>query len=135
MFYDLEDPNGFVSDVVKILSRDGVWVVQQNYLATMLEQNGFDNIAGVLSVSPALLERYMSAARTISRLAVGDTNIVPVFETYKSPKTLVQDDRTDENLAATSPRTARADLRFPTSLSIPTISPLASGASLHTRRM
>ena len=44
MFYDLEDPNGFVSDVVKILSGDGVWVVQQNYLATMLEQNGFDNI-------------------------------------------------------------------------------------------
>src|SRR5690349_23158176 len=31
---------------------------------------GFDNIADVLSVSPALLERYMSAARLVSRLAV-----------------------------------------------------------------
>ena len=29
-------------------------------------------MAGVLSVSPALLERYMSAARKVSRLAVGD---------------------------------------------------------------
>ncbi len=44
MFYDLEDPNGFVADVAKILVPDGVWVVQQNYLATMLERNGFDNI-------------------------------------------------------------------------------------------
>jgi NDP-4-keto-2,6-dideoxyhexose 3-C-methyltransferase len=44
MFYDLDDPNSFVVDIAKILSQDGVWVVQQNYLATMLEQNGFDNI-------------------------------------------------------------------------------------------
>ncbi len=32
---------------------------------------GFDNIADVLSLSPALLDRYMFAARRISRLAVG----------------------------------------------------------------
>ena len=33
---------------------------------------GFDNIGDVLTVSPLLLERYMAAARRISRLAVGD---------------------------------------------------------------
>lgn len=44
MFYDLEDPNGFVADIVNCLAPDGVCVVQQNYLATMLEKNGFDNI-------------------------------------------------------------------------------------------
>ena len=33
--------------------------------------HGFDNMAGLLSVSPALLERYMSAARKVSRLALG----------------------------------------------------------------
>ena len=33
---------------------------------------GFDNIADVLTVSPALLERYLAAARMVSRLAVGD---------------------------------------------------------------
>ena len=33
---------------------------------------GFDNIGDVLSVSPALLERYMSVGRMVSRLAVGD---------------------------------------------------------------
>ncbi len=41
---------------------------------------GFDNIGDVLSVSPALLEKYMSAARLVSRLAVGDTSIKPSVE-------------------------------------------------------
>ena len=31
--------------------------------------HGFDNLAGTLTVSPALMERYLSAARRISRLA------------------------------------------------------------------
>jgi cytochrome c553 len=62
------------------------------------DRQGFDNIAGVLSVSPALIERYMSAARKISRLAVGDPSLVPVFETYKTPKMLTQDERMDEDL-------------------------------------
>ncbi len=44
MFYDLENPNAFVEDIVRCLDPRGIWVVQQNYLATMLEQNGFDNI-------------------------------------------------------------------------------------------
>jgi len=41
---------------------------------------GFDNIGDVLSVSPALLEKYLSAARMVSRLAVGNTNIKPSVE-------------------------------------------------------
>ncbi len=43
---------------------------------------GFDNIGDLLSVSPALLERYLSAARLVSRLAVGDTHIKPVEEEF-----------------------------------------------------
>ncbi len=44
MFYDLEDPNAFVQGIAECLAPDGIWVVQQNYLATMLDQDGFDNI-------------------------------------------------------------------------------------------
>lgn len=44
MFYDLEDPNKFLEDVVKILDEDGVLIIQQNYLVGMIEQNAFDNI-------------------------------------------------------------------------------------------
>ncbi len=43
-FYDMEHPNKFVSDVIKILKDDGVFVIQQNYLVKMLTQNAFDNI-------------------------------------------------------------------------------------------
>ncbi len=44
--------------------------------------NGFDNIADVLGVSPALLERYVSAAAKVSRLAVGDPETAPLDVTY-----------------------------------------------------
>jgi hypothetical protein len=44
---------------------------------------GFDNNADVLGVSPALLERYLGAARKIGALAVGDPGIGPSTETYR----------------------------------------------------
>ena len=44
MFYDLEDPNKFLQDIVSILDKDGLFVIQQNYLVTMLANNAFDNI-------------------------------------------------------------------------------------------
>ena len=59
---------------------------------------GFDNIGDVLSVSPALLGRYMSAARKISRLAIGDPAIRPSSRIYTVPKLLLQDDRRNEDL-------------------------------------
>ena len=44
MFYDLEDPNKFLEDIKSCLDKDGLFVIQQNYLGSMLEQNAFDNI-------------------------------------------------------------------------------------------
>ncbi len=62
------------------------------------DQEGFDNVASVLSVSPALLENYLSAARTVSRLAVGDPARRPVIDTFKISKALVQDERLGDDL-------------------------------------
>ena len=59
---------------------------------------GFDNIGEVLTVSPLLMERYMAAAGKISRLAVGEPEVLPVFETYNIPKYYVQEDRMNEDL-------------------------------------
>jgi len=59
---------------------------------------GFDNIADVLSVSPALLQRYLIAAQKVSRLAVGDPSLRPVSETYDVPRTQFQEDRASEEL-------------------------------------
>jgi mono/diheme cytochrome c family protein len=62
------------------------------------DQQGFDNVAGVLSVSPRLLENYMTAASTISRLAVGDATISPVEDTVRIPTATTQDDRASDDL-------------------------------------
>src|SRR5215471_2440516 len=43
-----------------------------NYLPTDDSTHGFDNIAGALSLSPTLVEAYVTAAGKISRLAMGD---------------------------------------------------------------
>ena len=60
---------------------------------------GFDNIADVLSLSPALLERYFSAARKVSRLAVGDSATRSAVVTYTVHEALIQDDRMSEDLS------------------------------------
>lgn len=44
MFYDLENPNKFISDINKVLSDDGIWVSEQSYLPLMLSTNSFDTI-------------------------------------------------------------------------------------------
>jgi hypothetical protein len=57
---------------------------------------GFDNIADVLQVSPVLMERYLSAARRISRTAVGDTTIPVAYQTHNVHHGLIQADRVSE---------------------------------------
>jgi hypothetical protein len=57
--------------------------------------HGFDNAASVLTASPVLIESYLSAAATVSRLAVG-RSAAAVVDTFKIPTATVQDDRSDE---------------------------------------
>jgi len=51
---------------------------------------GFDNIGDVLSMSPVLLERYMTTARRVSRLAVGDMKIKPSEERFDAPRDVIR---------------------------------------------
>jgi hypothetical protein len=69
---------------------------------------GFDNIADVLSVSPVLLERYMSVARKVSRLAVGDLAADPELVTYDVPRYMRQEERMSGDL----PFASRGGLAF-----------------------
>ena len=57
---------------------------------------GFDNIADVLSLSPALLERYMLAAGKIAQLAIGGPSIRPTTAVYSTSPVLLQHDRMSE---------------------------------------
>jgi hypothetical protein len=59
---------------------------------------GFDNIGDVLTVSPVLLEKYLSAAGKISRLAVGDPSLSPTSTEYEVPPATVQAERESRDL-------------------------------------
>jgi mono/diheme cytochrome c family protein len=82
----IRDLLGLKIDGKALLSADGA------------DQEGFDNVASVLTVSPVLLENYLSAARTISRLAVGDPTLPPSVHTTKYAKALPQDDHMSGDL-------------------------------------
>lgn len=57
--------------------------------------DGFDNIADVLTVTPALMQGYIRAAGKISRAAVGQTESIPSVSSYSVPKTVNQAGRVE----------------------------------------
>ncbi len=58
----------------------------------------FDNFADVLSISTTHIERYMSVARQVSRLATGLPPSSPVVDRFEIPLHVTQDDRQSEDL-------------------------------------
>ncbi len=58
----------------------------------------FDNFADVLTISRVHLERYLSVARQVTRLATGLPPAALGFETFEIPLHIVQDDRQSEDL-------------------------------------
>ena len=74
---------------------------------------GFDNNAAILTVAPGLFSRYMSAARTVSRLAVGDPSIEADVVRYQVSPLLAQDGRMSEDLPFGSRGGAAVRHHFP----------------------
>src|SRR5215510_5998405 len=84
-----------VRDLLAVDVRPGEWLPVDD------SGYGFDNIAAVLSTSPALLDKYMSAARKVSRLAVGDLTLKPVEEIYdakRDPNKGVRNEQLNDDL-------------------------------------
>ena len=80
----VRDLLGVDADIAAMLPPDG-----QNY--------AFDNIGDALTMSPLLLDRYLSVSYRVSRLALGEVNPRPVAETYVVPTDLGgQDERLEE---------------------------------------
>ena len=44
MFYDLESPLDFVSDIASCLDDEGIWHFEQSYMPSMLKTNSYDTI-------------------------------------------------------------------------------------------
>jgi hypothetical protein len=74
----IRDLVGVEIDVAELLPSDG-------------GDFGFDNIAAVLTTSPLLLERYLTAALRVADAAVGNPDAVPTNAAYKIPVDVTQD--------------------------------------------
>ena len=68
----------------------GIEVDASKFLPSDDSTHGFDNQAGTLTGSPALIEAYRSAAGKIARVAVGDV-ITPGQTVYRVPEDTSQD--------------------------------------------
>jgi mono/diheme cytochrome c family protein len=79
-----------IRDLLAVDVRPGEWLPVDD------SGYGFDNIAAVLSTSPALLDRYMSAARRVSRLAVGDLTTKGVEEIYDAKRDPLKGTRNEQ---------------------------------------
>src|ERR1044071_2696712 len=64
------------------------------YLPVDDSSSGFDNVAGSLGISPALVEGYMSAAGKISRTALG-REIAPQEKRFIAPQDYSQEDHVE----------------------------------------
>src|SRR5262249_42706664 len=67
----------------------GLEVDATKFLPSDDSTRGFDNIAGALTTSPALMEAYLSAAGKISRLAIGDVS-APTQGVFEAPPDTAQ---------------------------------------------
>jgi uncharacterized protein DUF1592/uncharacterized protein DUF1588/uncharacterized protein DUF1585/uncharacterized protein DUF1595/uncharacterized protein DUF1587 len=64
----------YAREIERIL---GLHVDVKTMLPTDVSSDGFDNIAAVLRISPTFLDQYISAARNVSRQAIGRTSQKP----------------------------------------------------------
>jgi hypothetical protein len=60
----------------------GMDINVEKYLPADNLKNGYDNNAEALQVSPAFIDQYLNAARTIAHDAIGDLRPIPIMETY-----------------------------------------------------
>ncbi len=71
----------------------GVEIDPAEYLPAEIEVDGLDKIAAALSVSPAFLEQYVTAARHIARLAIGE--VQPKVSKVSFPEPPPEEDQDD----------------------------------------
>jgi SAM-dependent methyltransferase len=77
MFYDLENPVGFVKDIKRFLSSDGIWVFEMSYMPRMLELDSYDTICHehLEFYSLAVLEKIVGMAdMKIFKISFNDIN-------------------------------------------------------------
>jgi SAM-dependent methyltransferase len=88
MFYDLEDPVGFVKNIKRSLSPEGIWVFEMSYMPRMLELDSYDTICHehLEYYSLAVLEKIAAKAEMkIFKISFNEINggSIRCFATHK----------------------------------------------------
>jgi hypothetical protein len=60
-----------------------------------VSSDGFDNVAATLRISPAFLDQYLAAARTVSRQAIGSVTAKPSSTEYRANPAMDQSKHVD----------------------------------------
>lgn len=76
MFYDLENPMSFVQNIKNHLHSDGIWVLEQSYLPSMLESNAFDTICHEHLEYYALKQIEWMLKKNDLKVIYVDTNLI-----------------------------------------------------------
>jgi len=109
MFYDLEDPLGFMKEVAGILADDGIWVMEQSYLPAMMESNAIDTVCHehieyyALRQIEWMAERAGLQVTSVRETGTNGGSFVLVLEKQNNlglPHPTVSDMRTREHRAA-----------------------------------
>lgn len=77
VFYDLEDPVGFVQGIKRFLSSKGVWVFEMSYMPRMLALDSYDTICHehLEFYSLAVIEKILAmGGMKVSRISFNDIN-------------------------------------------------------------
>lgn len=64
MFYDMEDPTGFMQQIADVLDERGIWVCEQSYMPLMLDTNSYDTVCHEHLEYYALAQILWMAERT-----------------------------------------------------------------------
>jgi SAM-dependent methyltransferase len=88
MFYDLEDPVGFVKGIKQLLSPEGIWIFEMSYMPTMLENDSYDTICHehLEFYSLSVIEKIAAlAGMKIFKIVFNDINggSIRCFATHK----------------------------------------------------
>lgn len=76
MFYDLDHPIEFMRQIERVLADDGIWVLEQSYLPTMLAKNSYDTVCHEHQEYYALRQILFMADKAGLRVADVEMNSV-----------------------------------------------------------
>ena len=73
--YDLEKPDNFVGSVKNILDKEGIWVLEQSDLGSMINANSYDELSILLRENQSIQEIFSNFMEKVIVKVLNNLNI------------------------------------------------------------